>query len=223
MTLQHAIDIFTILQDKYGSSNIIESEIVDLINMATQEYLNRVFPDNEGSRVNFEFDQNVVMNIQPLIWTLSGISMDANGRVLNSVINTALQTATGDGDSEYFRIGSIGLTTGGTTYPVKYVKQNNRWAYEQNFFKKPELTRPKYTPLSIGLQFYPTSVSTPLTINVIKNPKVWTTADVAEEMEFSDYATYSIIAIALKLGAVATRDIDLVEVDARLADLQITK
>lgn len=223
MTLQKCINIFLYLQDKYGSANVINEEIIEYINMASNEYLNRVFPDNEGTRINFEFDTNVVGNIQPLIWTLSGLTMDVNGRVLDSVLNTALQTATGDGDSEYFRIGGIGWTTGGQTYPVKYVKQNNLWAYSQNYYKSPNTTRPKFTVIGLGLQFYPTSDSIPLTINVIKKPKVWTVADVEEEMEFSDYVMYSILSIALKLAGIATRDQELIELDARLADIQITK
>lgn len=223
MTLQQTIDLFLYLQDKYGSPNVIDDEVISYLNMATGEYINRLFPDNEGSRVNFEFDQNVAMNIQPLIWTLSGIAMNASGIVTDTVLNTALQSAASDANATYFRIGGIGLTTNGQTYPVKYVKQNNRWAYEQNYFKKPALTKPKYTPIANGLQFYPISISTPLTINVVKHPKVMTNADLANDMEFSDYAVYNILSIALKLAGLATRDIEMLEIDARLADLQITK
>jgi hypothetical protein len=72
MTQQKAVDIFAILQDKYSSPNLITSEVIDLLNMALSgEYMNRLFPDNQGGVVNFEMDQNVVVNIQPLLWTIT--------------------------------------------------------------------------------------------------------------------------------------------------------
>src|SRR3546814_8302181 len=70
--------------------------------------------------------------------------MTSGGIVTNTFINAALVTASAAG-ATYFRIGSVGLTSGGTTSPVKYMKQNNRWAYERNVFKKPSSTAPKFT------------------------------------------------------------------------------
>lgn len=217
MLLSRAIDIFQILLDKYGSPNVIDQEVIDYLNMGTQEYLNRLFPDTEGGRINFEFDENVVMNIQPLIYKLSGLSPTA-GIVTNGTINTALQTETGDPSSTYFRIASIGYNN----LPVKYMKHNNRWAYQENSFKEPTVSNPKYTILAQGIDVYPTSL-TNLTVTVIKAPIVWEDGDQSEELEFDDYVTYSIIGIALKLAYVSLRDVEGVEVDARLADLQITK
>src|SRR3546814_20090148 len=102
--------------------------------------MSRLFPDNQGGIVNYEYDSNVTANIQPLIYTLTGISMTSGGIVTNTVINAALVTASAAG-ATYFRIGSVGLTSGGTTTPVKYMKQNNRWAYERNVFKKQSSNR----------------------------------------------------------------------------------
>lgn len=222
MTVQKAVDIFNRLIDKYGSPNVIDAEIIDYINIGINEQLNRLFPDNQGGEVNFEFDSNTVANIQPLIYTLTSISMNVSGIVTSSTINTSLISATGDPNATYFRIGSIGLTEASVTYPVKYIKQNNRWSYERNAFKKPTVTRPKWTLVASGLQFFPVSTSTPLTINVIKKPKVLTTSDLASQMEFSDYNSYNIIALALKAAGIAVRDDQMLE-DVRMTALQIAQ
>jgi hypothetical protein len=220
MLQSKAVDIFAIIQDKYNSPNLITSEVIDLLNMAlTGEYMNRLFPDNQGGIVNFEFDANVTANIQPLVWTITA-NMNTSGVVTDTVINTALRTATGNSSDSYFRIGSIGWGSDG--YPVKYVKQNNRWSFQRNAFKQPSTTNPRFTLIGTGLQFYPTDVTKTLTINVIKKPRLLAVADLATQCELGDYQMYNVIAIALKLAGVGTRDSEILD-DIRLANLQITQ
>lgn len=221
MTLQQAVDTFAILQDKYASPNFEDDETINLLNIGVNEYLNRLFPDTQGGVVNFEFDSNVTANIQPLIYTLTGIAMNGSGIVTNSVLNAALVSASSAG-ATYFRIGSVGLTASGVTVPVKYVKQNNRWSFQKNVFKTPSVTNPRFTLVATGLQFFPVSTTSSLTINVVKKPKVLAEADLASEVEFSDYVMYNIIAIALKMAGVATRDTELIE-DVRLTANQIAQ
>jgi hypothetical protein len=218
MTQQKAVDIFAILQDKYSSPNLITSEVIDLLNMALSgEYMNRLFPDNQGGVVNFEMDQNVVVNIQPLLWTIT-TTMNTSGIVTSTAINTALRTATGNSSDVYFRIGSIGMTG----YPVKYVKQNNRWSFERNIFKTPTTTKPRFTFLASGLQFYPTDTTKTLTINVVKKPRLLAVADLATECEMNDYLMYNVIGIALKLAGIATREEELIA-DARNSGVQVVQ
>jgi hypothetical protein len=221
MTLQQGIDLFAILFDKYSSPNLETEEVIDFLNLGTNEYLNRLFPDNEGGVVNFEMDSNVTANIQPLIYTLTGISMNASGMVTNAALNTALAAASSAG-STYFRVGSIGLTNGDNTIPVKYMKQNNRWSFERNVFKKPTVSKPRFALVAQGLQFFPISTTTPLTINVIKKPKVLAIADVASEVEFADYTFYNIICIGLKFAGISVREDTLLE-DLRLSNNQIAQ
>jgi hypothetical protein len=215
MTLQQTLDLTNVLLDKYGSAYLTDEETISLLNMGTSEWLNRLFPDSEGGIVNFEQDSNVTANLQPLIYTITPISMNGSGIVLDSILNAALTTAAGE-VSTYFRIGSIGMINGSDTYPVKYIKQNNRWAFETNVFKKPTVTKPRYALIAQGLQFFPISVSTPLTINVIKTPRMLDIDDVEDDMELSDYVVYNIIGIALKLAGVSIRDEELI------ADVQAT-
>lgn len=223
MLLSKAIDIFNVLQDKYGSPNIIQSQIIDFINMSTYEYLNRMFPDNQGGIVNFELDSNVTANIQPLIYTVPVISMDSNGLASNSQINTFLQSITGDPTSTYFRVMNIGfITPGSARVPVRYASQNKIWEYQRNSFKTPSISNPYYTLIATGIQFYPIDVTVPISVTVVKKPKVLTVGDLSSTFEFSDYVVYSIISIALKLAGISTRDSELIE-DARLAGLQISQ
>lgn len=221
MTLQECVDRFAYLQDKFGSANFENDETIALLNMGINEYLNRLCPDNQGGVVNWEFDSNVAANIQPLIYTLTGLSMTAAGLITNSTINTALVTASHSG-AEVFRIGSVGVTTLGTTRPSKYLKQNNRWSAERNVFKQPSNTNPRYTLIASGLQFFPISTTSTVTVNVIKKPKILAEADLASAVELPDYTMYNVIVIAVKLGGVATRDEELIN-DLRMTGIQVAQ
>lgn len=219
MTTQKAVDIFNILIDKYGSPSVNESERVDLLNMATSEWLNRLSPDNQGGVINFEFDSNVIHNIKPLIYTIEA-NMDADGLLSESTINTALQTESSDPTATVFRFMSIGITDDNdVTRPVGYIRQNNLWRFTRNFFKRPKTTNPKYTMVAGGLQFYPTNQADDLTITVIKVPRLLSLTPSVVNPELSDYSMYNVIAIALKLGGIEIRDTELIE-DVRLAALQ---
>lgn len=222
MLVSSAVTIFNVLQDKYGSPNVVTSEIIAHFNMAIAEYLNRLFPDSQGTLANFELDANVTANIQPLIFSLSPINMNGSGIVTSTVINTALATAASDVNATYFRIIAIGVDDGTNKYPVRYTKHNNTWAYQKNSFKAPSVTNPYFSLIASGLQLYPTDTTLDLTIEVLKNPKVLTTGDLASSFEFSDYVVYNIISIALKLAGISTRDEELLQ-DARLAGLQINQ
>ena len=219
MLVSKAVTIFNVLNDKFGSPNVIESEIIDHFNFAISEYLNRLFPDNQGGVVNFELDSNVLMNLQPLIYPLNSLAV-TSGVLLNSTINSALVTAAGAG-STYFRIMNVSYTNGGSTYYAKYAKHNNILAYERNTYKAPSATKVYYSPVAAGLKFYPSSTST-VSPTVVKNPKVLTTSDLSTSFEFSDYVVYNIIAIALKLSGIGTRDAELID-DVRMTGLQITQ
>jgi len=115
MTTAQALDVFKILQDKYASPSLIDSEILKFLNMAQYERINRILPDDMGGVVNFEMDQNIAANIQHLVYPLTGLS--ATSDVLtSSTINSALVVAAGAGSS-YLRI--LNLSVSGK--PAKYV------------------------------------------------------------------------------------------------------
>lgn len=220
LTTQDLLDLYNILLDKYSSPTQIDSEILKNLNMATYEYLNRLVPDNQGGIVNFEFDTNVVANLQPLIVPLT-LNMNGSGLLTEAVIETALQGESGDATAKVFRVMSVGITTGGKKYPVKYTFQNSKYVDERNFFKRPTATNPKYTMLAEGLEFYPTNTGDPLTVTVIKTPAALALSPL-QNPELPDYVMYNIISIALQIGGVQVRDEELIA-DIRNTSLQINK
>lgn len=201
-----AIEIFSILQDKYGSPNLEESEILHFLNMAQYEKFNRLLPDDMGGQVNFEFDENTSFQVKPFIYTLTGLTT-TSGVLSNAVINAALVSAS-EANAEMFRILKISWTSNSKDYPVKYVKNNNINQYERNFFKDPSATNPRYSLTASGLRFYPTSDTLPITLTVIKRPRTLTNAN---SPEWDDYSMNQIILIALQLAGVSTRDEELIQ------------
>lgn len=216
MTTQECVDYFAILQDKYGSPNLIESEIVDFLNHAINEYINRLIPDTQGGVANVEMDSNILNNITPLIFTIS--TTTTSGVLTNAVIDAALVTASGDAAAERMITLNVFATSSGVTYPVKFTKHNNIFAYERNFWKKAESpNRIRYTLNGDGLQFYPTDDAIAIGVTCVKTPKILEIG--VTDPELSDYAMYNVIAIALQLAGVSTRDTELIE-DIRAISLQ---
>lgn len=215
MTLTKVFQIFDILQDKYGAPYFPNEWKVDLFNMGQNEYLHDLLPEEGGEGVNFDFDSNVTNNIQPLIWTVS-LSMNGSGVVTNTALNAAIQSASSDATATFFRIMSIGATSGSSVvYPVRYVKQNNLRIFQANTFKAPSApSKIRYNFVGNGLQFYPTT-TTPLSITVIKTPKnVAISPNV--DPEWSDYVCYNIIAKMIKLSGITTESPELIN-DVRMA------
>lgn len=196
MTSSELLTLFEVLLDKYGSPYLTDSEMYSLLNMAQYERFNRLLPDDMGGQVNFEFDENTLQNIRPFIYTLTGLT-PTTGLLSNATINTALVSASHSG-AEMFRIMNASVSN----TPIRWVRHNNINAYNQNAFKAPDSDNPKYTLLSSGIQFYPTT-TTGITLTVIKRPRA--ISDVVNP-EWDDYSLNLILMIALQLAGVAIRD-----------------
>lgn len=208
MTTAKVLEIFDILQDKYGAPYFINLWKYDMFNMSQNEYLHDLLPDEGGEGMNFDADSNITSNIQPLIWTVTP-STNASGLLAESTLETAIQTASGDNTAKLFRIMSIGVRSVGKTYPVRYIKQNNLQQFEANVFK--QSTTPnkiKYNFVGSGLQFYPQASTTGLTITVIKTPR---DISVSVDPEWSDYVCYNLIAKMLKLAGITTDSAELIQ------------
>ena len=217
MTTQQLVNLFNILIDKYGSPYLTDDETIDLLNMAHYEYLNRMVPDSQGGIVNFEFDSNVIQNLKPLIWTLS-INSNGSGLITTAALDTAVQTASSDADAEVFRIMSIGHAN----KPIRFVKQNDSWAFMKNYFKTPSVNNPRFTVEGSGYQLWPKTTFTDVSVAVLKTPKKLALTPSPVNPELSDYALYNILAIALKFGAVSIRDEELIQ-DVRMTANQIAQ
>jgi hypothetical protein len=227
MTTLEAVNIFKILQDKYASPHLIDSEIVRMLNMAQYERLNRLLPDDMGGVVNFELDQNVALNIRPLIYYLNGLVTTTTGVILDSEINEKLVTALDDRgieepDATYFRIVNVVQDNLGTIEPpirktCKYVKQNNIYRLLANSFKSPGIIGQEYlyTLLSDGLQIIPIQdYNTPTLIRfgttIVKHPRKMNLDPDPVDPEWDDYNMNLIIMIALQLAGISTRDEELI-------------
>lgn len=206
MTTQNCVDYFSILQDKYGSPNLEPDEIVDFLNHAQNEWLNRLVPDSQGGVVNFDEDSNTFSQVRPLVYTVTTVMTD-EGYVSN--LNALLATETGDSGAQYFRTVRAEMVTSGVTYPIKYVKQNNIASFRRNIFKTFTTTNPRYTVIARGLRFYPIDQTVSLVLTLMKKPRVLDLT--GTEPEFDDYTMYAIIAIALQLAGVSTRDTEVIE------------
>lgn len=218
MTTQEAVDIFKILQDKYASPHLIDSEIVRMLNMAQYERLNRLIPDDMGGVVNFEMDQNVALNVKPLIYNLTGLSAESPSTlVLDSTINAALVTALDDigitePDAKYFRIANV-VREGDDIVYCKYTKHNNYNRISANSFKAPTAGKPAYSLLANGIQIYPQSASMALYTfgtTVVKHPRKMDIEPNPVDPEWDDYNMNLIIMIALQLAGISTRDEELI-------------
>jgi hypothetical protein len=216
MLVSKSVDIINILTDKYGSPNVITSEVVDALNFGVNEWLNRLLPDSQGGVVNFDMDALTGASLQPLIYKVSGLTT-TSGVLTSASINSALTTVVGS-SAAFLRV--IGGTVDGVM--VKYARHNDIYAYQANSFKAPSAAVPYYNWVGSGVQFYPTNDSASVGLTIIKNPKVITTSDLATSWEFPDYTMYSIISFALKVIGISTRDDEVLE-DVRLAGLQINQ
>lgn len=205
MTTAAAIAYMTVLQDKYGSPDLTDDENISFLNHAQNEYLNRLFPDNEGAVVNFEQDRNIAANVRFLMQDLS-VAIAA-GTMTNAAIDTAIGSS-----NTLFRVLNVGLST--APYVVRYMKHNNAGAFNRNYFKRPVVgVNPRYTFSATGLKFYPTTLTT-TNLTVLRKPKV-ITSGVAPEWD--DYTFYNIIAIALQLAGVSVRDTELIDEISKLS------
>lgn len=211
MTTAESLDIFKILQDKYASPSLIDSEILKFLNMAQYERVNRILPDDMGGVVNFEFDQNTAFNIKHLIYPLSSLSATSDV-LLNSTINSALAATAGAG-SELMRVLNVSVNS----KLAKYVSTNNVLAQSVNYFKTPSSNFPRYSIQATGLKFYPTPDPSTISLVVLKKPK---TISLTSDPEWDDYNMNLILMIALQLAGVSTRDEELI---ADIRNIQTTK
>lgn len=227
MTLQEAIDKFSVLQDKYGSPSLIETEIVSFLDMAQQERMNRLFPDDLGGVVNFEQDENVLSNLKSLIYYLPegtfSVTTNGKGAILAYIdIDAAIDALWyNDGSAKLFRILNIDYSG----VPVRYTKHNNILSTYTNIFKQANEDNPRYTLHAQGIQFYPSSIDADLIeLTVIKKPDsfffIYDNDPTLDIEEWDDYNMNLIIMIALQLAGISTRDEELL-VDIR--NTQTTK
>jgi hypothetical protein len=220
MTSAQAIAKIRLLIDRIGSPYFEDSEILDFLNLAQLEVLNRMVPDSLGGVVNFELDSNTAQNVARLTYTFNSTPPN----VTYSSINTQLQSQSGDSSAQLFRILALYYTINGTSVPVRYVRHNDYIAITRNVFKTPDASNPIYTiststgsPGSLRVTVAPTlNTTNSLTFTVLKTPKIMESGN---SPDWDDYVMNQVILQAVKLIGVPTRDEELI-VDARNTGIQ---
>ena len=201
MTTAEAISLFKILQDKYASPHLTDGEILKFLNMAQYERLNRLIPDDMGGVTALEQDQNVLMNIRPFVYNLTGFTITA-GFLSNSAVSAALVSKAGAG-SELFRVLNINYDG----KPAKFTRHNNILREETNVFKQGGQNIRKYVVLADGYQFYPSLTSAANSMTVVKKPFSIT---LNVNPEWDDYNMNLILMLALQLAGISTRDEEVI-------------
>lgn len=205
MTTQELLDNFAILADKYGSPNFSDDETLVLLNNAQLERLRRLLPDDAGGIVNFDLDQNTLMNVRPLIYPIT-TTMNSSGIITFSAVNTALRTASGDNGCAIHRILGLRWTASSVSYPVKYTKSNNWDSYKRNSFKTGSITAPRFMVDATNITLDPASTTASITITCLKTPKILAVGNTGD---WDDTNANQVIQIALQLASQATRDQEL--------------
>ena len=205
MTTQEALDWFDILQDKFGSPYFTDDQKLLFLNNGQNEYLNNLFPGNEGGEINIEKDWNVLETIDPLIWELPEVSMNTDGYITQASVETALQTITGDSDTELFKVLSVEFKKGTNRFPCKVLRHNDKAEFQRNYFKKPNLLSPRYLLQNTNYQFRPTDTTAKILFTVVKKPAVLSLSPEVNP-EFSVSSHNEIVAYGLQFAGIASRD-----------------
>lgn len=207
MTTQQVIDYFAVLQDKYSSPNLLDDEVLEFVNNSINEYINRLLPDARGGNLNLETDKLVSATLRPLMFILPTITTTA-GVLTNATIDAALVVASGNSSATHYRI--LSIAAGSVGYPVEYTRHNDYFTFKKNYFKQATITEPRYRQVEGGYPIEPVDNTIPLVVTVLKKPYILSLSPVVDP-ELEDSTMYTIIAIALGLAGVSTRDEEIIQ------------
>ena len=212
MTIQDMHNWFNQLQDKYGSPYFSDDMIDLFLNRAQIEYLNTVFPDNEGGVANIEQTQLITENFDTLVYeTTSPLYMNASGMVSRATIQTRLNSETGSTEG-WRHILNVSADQSGIRLDVKFRRHNDFYRLERNTFKIDDQDKMVYRLESRGLLFTPINVQTKLYFTLMKLPKpVSLSGSISSELPA--YTHNEIVAIAVDFAGIASRDEALIQLN----------
>lgn len=202
MTITEWANYFDLLQDKSGSPYFVPDEMTAFFNAAITEFVKNKLPD-EDKGINLELSQDTLNDLEPLIFTTTPFLISGGSQyLLKSALQTQLVSSTA---APVWRVLSIGWTMGQNKKPVKFVRHNDWWEFQQNFFKKPSYDNPKFKIEATRYVFDPAPGAAKLEITVLVYPTV---VDVtgAIDCNLPEHTHYKIVAIALELAGISSRD-----------------
>lgn len=217
MTIAQMATLFDLLQDKYGSPYFTNSEKTVFFNRAHVAFVRELlFPeegDENSKQVNIEYSQDTISAVAPLIFTLPAISMNSSGYITKASIQTSLNAM--QNGAIVWRPLSIGLVSGGDKHPVSYVRHNDWWKFQENYFKVPTLDNPKCKETITEYQFLPVNLTAQIYFDILKYPLV-VDIDGGISSDLPDFTHDTIVAIALSMAGVCSRDQALLELKQAL-------
>ena len=171
MTIIELHNRFSIILDKEGAPDLIDSEFTALVNTAQLAVVKDIV---EGELKNkkavempahaFENVSHLSERIAPLISSITTLTTDADGRIQYADINGLLSTV-------FYHIANIARLESGVYYPCRFVRHNDRYKHELNSFKKPTITKPIVMKFADYLQILPDTASIGVNMVTIRTPK----------------------------------------------------
>lgn len=203
MTIAQWATYFDIIQDKYGSPYFTDAEKSLLFNRATVQYVQQFFDVRQPAELNIEFDRDSIASLSTLIYELPSITMSSTGIITKAQIQTALTGVLGG--ALLWREIEIKATLGTSVNPVNYTRHNDWAQFLNNAFKTPTNDNPKCYETALDFRFLPVNQTTQIVFTVVKYP---ITVDItgAVSSDMPDYTHDKILAIALELAGIASRD-----------------
>lgn len=194
---------FDILQDKNGSSYFTATEKSLFLNRAQIEFVDELFRGDGKQEPNIEDSQDTISKIAPLVYELPYLVMNSAGVITKASVTTGLTNIIASG--VVWRPLAIGIELGKLKVPAKYLRHNDRWEFEANYFKRPTTKNPKVRETYTSYIFSPVSVSSRVYFTILKYPlEVDITNSISSELP--DHAHDRIVAIALEFAGVGSRD-----------------
>jgi len=193
---------FDILQDKNGSSYFTNSEKSLFLNRAQIEYINELLPDT-AELPNLEASQDVLAKVSPLIYELPYLSMNSSGVITKAAVTAALQVL--KPTAIVWRPLSIGWIIGKSKLPVRYLRHNDRWEFETNYFKRPSNTNPKIRETATSYIITPANLSAKIYFTLLKYPQEVDITGLIDS-DLPDNTHDRLVAIALEFAGVGSRD-----------------
>jgi hypothetical protein len=209
MTIIEMGNWFDLLQDKYGSPYFTDTEKSLLFNRAQVGYVkNLLWPDGNEQPETLELTQDTFSQVAPLIFALPYIQMTSGGLITKTTLQTSL-TNTQPG-AIVWRPLSIGWTLGGNVRPISFVRHNDWWAFQQNYFKAPTTENPKFRETAAAFEFLPVSISARVYFTVLKYPITvnldYDTPANNINSDLPDFTHDKIVALALEYAGISSRD-----------------
>lgn len=210
MTITTMATFFDLLQDKYGAPYFTNTEKSLFLNRAQVAFVHELlFPDkDEDIDLNIEYSQDTIAKVAPLIFTLPYLQMNSSGYVTKAAIQTSLNSMLNG--AILWRPLSIGFVSGVNSRSVSYVRHNDWWKFQENYFKTPSMDNPKCKETVTEYQFLPINLNAQLYFDVLKYP-LTVDIDSVVSSDLPDFTHNEIVAIALALAGVCSRDQALLE------------